>query len=287
MGREVASTADFNGLRVYAGKRGKRKVGKVACAVFHPQSLSLAGLIVKRPDLLLMFKRPDRFLALDRCQAIDGRVVASDQGAAWDKSACKRLGLDWDEALILEGMAVLGPDGEQVGRVDAVEYDLQSGKAQALQASSSIGGRALLGQRRIPIEDIAKQEGLSLLMRVGAEAPDAQGGLAAKAGAQAAKITNTVKAQGEAIGAAVDSLAEKAGSGMEKAGYQAGRVIGKARSRAKAKAGEAKPSKGGTDAEAQASGLLEGGGKALGRRIRKTQGMFKAFSDEYKKAADD
>ena len=45
-------------------RRG-RKIGKVFKTVFSPDGLSVVGFIVRQPDLLWMFKRPEKFLALD------------------------------------------------------------------------------------------------------------------------------------------------------------------------------------------------------------------------------
>lgn len=56
------------------GKKGKRKIGKVFHTVFDPQKPYVVGFIVKRPDLLWMFKRKDKFIAFDATEIVDGRV---------------------------------------------------------------------------------------------------------------------------------------------------------------------------------------------------------------------
>jgi len=274
----MRSTAEFTGVRVLAGKKGTRRIGKILRAVFYPDDYRLAGYIVKRPDLLLMFKRQDRFFAWDRFKVVDGRVVVSDEKGSWDKAAWQRLGLDWEQALILQGLPVLDSAGQEIGQVSDVEYDPQNGITEALLLSVGFGTKALIGQLRLPVTDIKQCKNSQLVLRQGAQIPDLEGGLAAKAGEQAAIVGNIVKTQADAASTAVGELAEKAGKGVEKLGYKTGKAIGKAQRQIK------KSSKQITN---DGEGLVDSSSKALGRQIGKTRGMFKAFQDEYKKASED
>jgi uncharacterized protein YrrD len=214
--------------------------------VLHPDGRALAGYIVARPDILFMFKRADRFLAFDAFRVVDGRVVATTDHDSWDAAACRRLDIDWDSCLIMEGMLLVTSDGEKVGTIDSLDYDEHSGKLIALQVTDGAAARALLGVSKIPAKFIiGYRDGAMVAKRAAAEA-SAEGGLAAKAGEQTAVATHAIKEKTKAA-------RETAG----KMGKKAGKAAGKA---------------------------VDAGSFALGKQIGRTKGMFKGFRDEYKKS---
>lgn len=241
----MRSTKEFCGARVTGGRKGTRRVGKILRAVFHPATYALAGFIVARPDFLFMFKRKDRFLAYDAFAVIDGRVVGTTDRDSWDVPACKRLDIDWDTCLILEGMALVIKDGTKVGTIDAVEYDERSGKLLALEVSDGAAARTLLGVTKIPRELIIGYKDGRVLAKRAASEVQTEGGLAAKAGEQTAVVAHVVKEKTEPTRKAVSKVAATAGKAADKA--------------------------------------LGSGSRALGRQLGRTKGMFKAFKDEYKK----
>jgi hypothetical protein len=192
-----------------------------------------------------MFKRRDRFLAFDAFRIIDGRVVATIDHDSWDEPACRRLGIDWDTCLILEGMLLVADDGEKIGAIDAVDYDEHSGALVALQVTDGPATRSLIGVSRIPADLIVGYRDGRVVTQCAASDVEMEGGLAARAGEQAAIATHAIK--------------EKTASAREtasKASKKAGKVAGQA---------------------------LEVGSKALGRQLGRTKGMFKGFKDEYRK----
>ena len=293
---QIRSTAEFSGIRVLGGKHGTRTIGKVLRAVFYPDDLRLAGFIVKRPDLLFMFKRSDRFFAWDSARLVDGRLVVYDEPGSWDKQACQRLGLDWESALILQGLPVIDQQGQQIGRIDAVTYDADSGTTHELLLSSSLGSKALVGQLRVSAGDLLLKDGSTLQLKPGVELPDYEGGLAAKAGEQAAVVGSFVKSKTEAAGQVVDKITEKAGQGMEELGTMTGQAIGGIKRKLASDDDEGDGGKTSSKANSKASskkdanngdGLLETGSRAVGRQIGRTRGMFKSFKDEYNKASKD
>ncbi|HBT95953.1 MAG TPA: hypothetical protein DEB24_07735 [Coriobacteriia bacterium] len=237
----------FQGLRVVGGRNSRRRIGKVLRAVFSPGDYRYQGLIIARPDLLFMFKRKDRFLAHDAYSFEDGRIVSTIDRDSWDGLACKRLGINWDECLILEGMPVVAAQGEKLGTVNTVDFDKQTRKAIALKVTDGAVSKAVIGSSDIPIDLIVGYKDGSIVAKAPAAKIKAEGGLAAKAGEQTAIATHAIK--------------EKTKVAREVAG-----VIGK-------KAGES------------AGKAVTGGGKALGKQLGKTKGMFRAFKDEYKKEA--
>jgi uncharacterized protein YrrD len=242
----MRSTRELRGARVTGGKRGTRRIGKVLRAVFRPDNYALAGYIVARPDILFMVKRKDRFLAYDAFKIVDGRVIATVDRDSWDEPACKRLGIDWDKCLILEGMVVVTGDGTKVGTIDAVEYNERSGKATAFQVADGAAAKTLLGVTKIPLDLIVGYQNGKIVAKRAASAVGAEGGLAARAGEQAAVTTHAIKQKTES--------ARKAASN---AGKTASKITGKA---------------------------IDTGSKALGKQLGRTKGMFKGFRDEYKKA---
>ncbi|MCL2339292.1 MAG: hypothetical protein FWC59_00075 [Actinomycetia bacterium] len=289
----MRSTADYNGKRVRGGKTGKRRIGKIRRAVFYPDNFRLAGFIIQRPDFLFMFKRPDRFLAWDSFEEEDGRLVAYGDNASWDRQALKRLGLDWDSAVILQGLSLETADGRVLGQVDSVEFDEKSCLASDLLLTTGLGTKSLLGTLRLPasaVQEIRADE--HLILRLNTELPGLEGGLAAKAGEQSAKVGNFVKTRTDAANDAVGRVTEKAGAGLEKLGAKAGQALG----RAKRKSEPAGKTAGKTadqttdqpdseQSQTTAGSLLASGSQAVGRQIRRSRGMFGDFADEFKKAS--
>jgi uncharacterized protein YrrD len=241
----VFSTRELRGARVTGGKYGTRRIGKVLRAVFRPDDYALAGYLVARPDILFMFKRRDRFLAWDAFRIVDGRVVATIDRDSWDEPACKRLGIDWDECLILEGMLLVTTDGEKIGIIDAVEYNERSGKTNAFQVTDGIATKTLIGVSTIPLDLIIGYRDGRMVAKRTACAIGAEGGLAEKAGEQAAIATHVIKEKTESARKTADDVSKKAGKA----------------------AGQA----------------LDVSSKALGKQLGRTKGMFKGFRDEYKK----
>lgn len=248
----MRSTADIAGAKVVLSD-STRRIGKVLRAVFFPDGLRLAGFLVERPDLALVVRQSDRFFAFDRFEVRDNTVVVSNKAGSWDRQACARLSLDWDTALIVQGLRVLGSQGDEIGYIDSVEYNEVTGAAECYLVSSSLGAKTLIGLTRIPAAQIAGFDSQRVMLRPGFEIPDAEGGLAAKAGQQTAKATNFARQKTASAGAALEAAATRAATGVEKTGYKAGQVIGQA---------------------------------ARNIKTGKTTGMFKSFADEYKKAAN-
>jgi sporulation protein YlmC with PRC-barrel domain len=192
-----------------------------------------------------MFKRKDRFLAWDAFRVIDGRVVATIDRDSWDEPACKRLGIDWDECLIIEGMMLVTTDGEKVGAIDSVEYNERTGVATAFQVTDGVAAKTLVGVSKIPLDLIVGyRKGRMVAKRAAAEVK-AEGGLAEKAGEQAAIATHAIKEKTESARKTVSNVGKKAGKVADNA--------------------------------------LDAGSKALGKQLGRTKGMFKGFRDEYKK----
>ena len=265
------SIAKTYNKRLYGrNKKGRvRKHGNLRAAVFHPSKPQLVGFVVKRPDFLLMIKRKNRFIAFD-CLTIDdeGNHIADLTNAdAWDRAACRRLGIDYDSCVIWEDMPVRTQDGEEVGTVADVAVDYDTGKVISLSISEGSINRALLGSADIAVKDIRGYKDGAIVVSVSADEVKINGGVAAKAGEAWAKGSHTVSQAEEAA-------TEKAVEAIDKGGEAAGKAVAKVASAAKAKAAEVAP-----------EGLTaESAGKAAGKHLKAVGGMFGEFKKEFDKA---
>lgn len=188
--------------------RFRRKIGKVFKTVFSPDGLRVVGFVVRRPDLLWMFKRPERFLALDAMDVQDDFIVPAMGGASWDERAIKRLGVDWDTCILWEGIEVKTTDGASLGHVDDISFDERTGDLNSLFLDDGGVARGLVGSVEIPVDlMIGYQKGV-LIVKPEAALLLPTGGLAGKAGEMTARIGNEAKegvaAAGKAAGKAVD-----------------------------------------------------------------------------------
>ena len=267
MAARTYSTKALSGTRVVGGKSGTKHIGKVRYFVFHPSEKRCVGFLVKRPDLALMFRRKDEFVALDGFEMEDGRIRIHDE----DKYACgrpaiKRLGLDWDRCTIWEHMPILTVSGKECGTVGDIEFLQSSGKIVAVRPDKGSLDAALLGRTVIPskmikgfrlgiggvavatqqqvgeqLEDDDAQTG-AILVSDEIFSLQSEGGLAEKAGASAAIAQEKIR-----------EVAESAKPGMKKAAKATGDAVNK-------------------------------GAYLTGRQLTRAKGMFSAFKEEYDKA---
>lgn len=202
--------------------RHRRKIGKIYKTVFSPDGLKVVGFIVRRPDLLWMFKRPERFLALDAMDIQDGLICPVKGMDSWDERAIKRLDVDYETCIIWEGMDVKTSDGRELGRVDEISFDERTGELNSLFLDDGGTARAIVGSVEIPMELMVGYKNGVLVVQPEAAQLLPTGGLAAKAGEATAKI-----------GAGAKEGAKKAGQAASKAvdkgSYGLGKLIGRAK----------------------------------------------------------
>lgn len=269
MAARTYSTKALSGTRVVGGKSGTKHIGKVRYFVFHPSEKRCVGFLVKRPDLALMFRRKDEFVALDGFEMEDGRIRIHDE----DKYACgrpaiKRLGLDWDRCTIWQGMPILTVSGKECGTVGDIEFLQSSGKIVAVRPDKGTLDAALLGRTVIPSKMI---RGFRLGIGGTAVATQQQVGEVDEDDAQ----TGAILVSDEILGL------EAEGGLAQAAGEQAAIAQEKLRETVEA----AKP---GMKKAAKATGdAVNKGAFLTGRQITRAKGMFSAFKDEYDKAMAD
>lgn len=266
MAKNSISTHDLAGKRVVGGKSGTKRIGKVRSFVFHPTEKRCVGFIVKRPDLLLMFHRKDLFVSIEGYELVDGRVVVADSPDATGKAACKKLGVNWDECVLWQGLPVMTEDGTACGRVGEVLFNQVTGTVLQIKTDSGATANTLLGTCEIPASLILGfRRGMGAALAVtGSEGEEAE-----EVVLGALLVSDEVKAiEGEG------GLADKAGRAtavaVDKAQTTVDKVKPKVSSAAK-KTGE----------------VVNKGAYATGRQIARSKGMFSAFKEEYDKARHD
>lgn len=263
MASKLITTHELTGIRVVGGKNGTKRIGKVRRFVFHPKEKRCVGFIVKRPDLLWMFRRKDKFVSIEGYDIIDGRIVVRDVPEATDKAACKALGVNWDDCVLWVGLPVMTEDGVSLGMVGNVTFNRVTGVVDTFDTDSGATANALLGKRTIPA-DLVKgfRRGMGVaLSQVGAEGRESdevvlgamlvddaakglttEGGVAEKAGAVTAVAVDKVQTTVDKAKPVVSEAAKKTGEAVNKGAY------------------------------------------ATGKQIAATKGMFSDFKEEYDKA---
>ncbi len=262
----LVSAAALTGMKAWMGRPKKnepdavKKMGRVRACVFHPKQKRCVGLLVKRPDVALMFHRADLFVAVNGYDIVDGALVIRDDAAATDRGACKALGIDLDDCVLWLGLAVMCQDGTSFGTVGDVLFHPQTGAVETLVVSKGATANTLLGKLNVPAQDVLgfkRGMGTQLYMADRVEQMEVSGGVAEKAG--------------EATAVAAD---------------KAKRAVRKVKPQAQAAVDAAKPVA--QKAAKAASEAVDKGAFATGRQIGRATGMFGSFADNFKKAmADD
>ena len=263
MANKLTTTDELTGVRVIGGKKGTKRIGKVRRFVFHPKEKRVVGFVVKRPDLLWMFRRKDLFVAVSGYEIEDGRIVVSNDPAATNRAACKALGVDWDACVLWVGLPVMTEDGDALGVVGSVTFDRKTGVVDSVTTDSGATANALLGKREIPanlVKGFRRGMGAALA-QTGAEGEESE-----------EVVLGAILVAEEARDIAVEGgLAEKAGEATAVGVDKAHTAVDKAKpvaSAAAKKTGE----------------VVNKGAYATGKQIAATKGMFSGFKEEYDKA---
>lgn len=260
----MLSTKMMYGTRVVT-KPGKFfKYGKVAATVFSSDGRRAVGFMIKRPDLLWMFKRSTRFLALDSFDEDEGRIYPTQGKESWDDAAIKRLNLNFDTCIIWEGMDVRTQSGTELGRVDSLEFHAKTGEVGDITVGDGLTSSALVGKLTIPVADYLGYQHGFLVVTDEAGTRALEGGLAQRAGEMSAQASYKIEQAGEKVSQAT-----------QKGAHELGRALGKAK-----RATEDQRS----EVMANVEQGSEQAAKMVGKQIKKTKGMFAAFKEEYDKA---
>ena len=244
----------------------QKKMGRVHAVVFHPTEARCVGLLVKRPDLALMFHRSDIFVAFNGFTEEGKTLLIKEDPKATDKGACKALGINLDTCVVWLGLAVMDEDGTNFGTVGDVVFDTKTGKVDYLVVSQGATANTLLGTRRVPgdkIRGFRRGMGTQLYM---ADDDD-------KRALGAILVDGSVKEI-----AVEGGVAETAGEATAVIGDKAKKSYKRVVKKVKPKAQEAGKA---------ASEVIDKGVYATGKQIGRTKGMFSNFAEEFKKGLND
>ncbi len=260
MASKMITTHEMEGMRVFGGKSGTKRIGKVRRVVFHPTEKRVVGFIVKRPDLLWMFRRKDKFVSIDGFDLVDGRMVVHDDPEATDQAACQALGVDYDSCVLWLGLPVMTADGQAFGVVGNVDFNVQTGMVESFTTDSGAANNAILGKRVIPAEHVMGfRRGMGTALKT-PDVEDDQVELGAILVSNDVKALATEGGMAEAAGKATAVAAEKVHETVDK-----GKEVASAAAK---KTGEA----------------VNKGAYATGKQISKSKTMFSDFKKEYDKA---
>lgn len=265
MASRLITTNELTGVRVLGGKNGQKRIGKVRRFVFHPKEKRCIGFVVKRPDLLWMFRRKDMFVSIDGYDLVDGRIVVRNTPEATDKAACKALGVDWDSCVLWLGLPVMTTDGTSFGIVGNITFNLKTGAIDSIDTDAGATANALLGKRTIPA-DLVK-------------------GFRRGMGTALNQVDNG-KSQNEneepILGAIL--VADEVAQMQTEGGIaeQAGKVTAVAVDKVQTTVDKAKPVV--SEAAKKTGEVVNKGAYATGKQIAKSKTMFSDFKEEYDKA---
>ena len=262
--KKLTTSNDMHKLRVFGGKRGNRRIGRVKSCVFHPSEKRCIGFVIKRPDLLWMFHRKDLFLALDSFDLVDGHVLIKENAETTGPAACRRLGVNWDECVLWEGMPLMTADGTAVGYVGTITFSLATGEVRDVVASNGVTAKYLLGTLTVPAEYIV--------------------GFKRGMGAQlAVRNDSREEAAGEEFMGAI-LVSDDVWTLQPEGGWAeaAGEFTAKATARVKEKVAQYTPKV--QEATHAAGEAINDGAYAVGKQVAATKGMFGAFKEEFDKA---
>ena len=257
--KDIYTTRELVGVRVEHAKKPGKRIGRVRHFVFHPSEHRIIGFAVKRPDAALMFHRTDIFVALDGYQIVDGVIMINDDSQSTGRAACKRLGVSWDDCVIWQGLPLMTATEDRLGYVGDVSFNAKTGEVVSLKVDKGASTDLLLGESELPADLI---EGFKIGI-----------------GDNLSKASEDDFFRGAIVVSPEALSLERSGGLAEKAGAGAAVVAHKidtVKEKVKPKASEA----------AQKAGeAVNKGAYNLGVQLSKTRGMFAAFKEEYKKAA--
>ncbi len=262
--KKMVTSNDMHKMRVFGGKRRTKRIGRVKSCVFHPTEKRCVGFVVKRPDLLWMFRRKDLFVALDGFDLSDGRIVVKEDGDMTGPAACRRMGIDWDSCVIWEGMPLMAGDGTAIGYVGNISFSLTTGEIKSVEASNGVTAKYLLGTLEVPAELIVGfKRGMGATLAVKEDTRDA---------GQAVEFKGAILVSDEVWELSPEGgWAESAGEFTARAKVR----VHEATEKAKPKVQEV------THAAGEA---INEGAYAVGEQVAASKGMFASFKEEYDKA---
>lgn len=263
----MLQTKDAHKLKVYVvSKKGRtKKYGRVRNVIFHPSKPQAVAITVKRPDLLWMFKRKDRFAALDKISLTESGDILLElsDDEAWDNGACKRLGIDMDRCIIWDNMNVRNLEGADLGAISNIVLNDEL-KIESIDVSSGDINRALLGSADIVVDRLRgyDPDAQAIVADVKPEEVTVNGGVAAKAGEAWAKGAHKMTENQEAI-------SDRAAQNIEDTAFAAGEAIASVKEKVGGKLKDSGASEKASELGSKAGDAINSGAYKLGQAIGK------------------
>lgn len=255
-----------------------RKIGRIHSFVFHPSKPQLVGFLVKRPDIALMFRRKELFVAFNGFDLFDD-VILRDSPKSLGRGATKALGINLDQCTIWIGLPVICVDGTALGLVENVVFDNETGRVQTVVVSGGATANALLGRREIPgemVKGFRRGMGARLMAGDGAYAEsDGDAGEDIDADMLGAIMVDNDAAALEAVGGVAEKAGETTAVAADKAKKTYKKVVRKVKPVADGAAEKA------SSLAKTADEAVQEGAYVTGRQIGRTKNMFSNFKKEF------
>lgn len=188
--------SSFTGRQVL-GADG-RVLGRVTAVLFHAAEPRMVGVEVDPGAVLGVIDRRAAYVLLGDLGFTDDRVAfkLDADRLPRDSAGAKVLGFSWDESVVWRGMPVRSAEGDEVGAVRDVVFELETGQVTQLSVSSGPVGDVAVGRLEIPGELVSGFDGEAVIVLPGYADIPTDGGAAKVVASGVA----SVKTRGEAVG---------------------------------------------------------------------------------------
>ena len=268
-----------------------KKIGRVHHFIFSKKKC--IGVLVKRPDVAMMFRRKDIFAPLSSINFQSKAIILDSDYESRGAEFLKKSKIKLSQTFVYDGMAVQCENGERLGCIDSVVCEAK-GTVSNILVSDGITSDKLLGLKTIPADllvgmkagsgaarlvstDAGEDEGVGVFI-VKDEAKDVK----FKGGATQKLAVSTLKAKNKAAETATKAK-DAAMPMVEKGKNKAIEVAKKGAAKAKEKATPVL--EGGKEAATDLA--QEGVQRAKEKAERDTEEFkrgFAGFKEEFKKA---
>ena len=268
-----------------------KKMGRLHYFIFSQNKC--VGVLVKRPDVALMFRRKDVFAPLKAINFQSKTIILDSDYEKQGNDFLKGSKIKLTQTFVYDGMTVQCENGTKLGCIDSVMCD-SKGRISSIQVSDGATSDKLLGFRTVPAELlVGMKNGTGAVRLVSTDGDDDEGvgvfvvkdeaeEIKFKGGATQKLAVSTIKAKNKAVktaGKAKDAAMPMVAKGKDKAVDLAKKGASKAKEKA------TPVLEGGKDAAVDLA--EEGVQRAKEKAERDTEEFkkgFKGFKEEFKKA---
>lgn len=170
--------SSFTGRQVL-GADG-RVLGRVSAVLFHTTEPRMVGVEVEPGAVLGVIDRRPAYVLLGGLGFTEDHVAfrLDEDKLPKDSAGAKALGFSWDESVIWRGMPVRSAEGCEVGTVQDVDFEFETGEVTKLRISTGAVGDVAVGRLEVPRELIEGFDGEAVIVLPGYGAIPTEGGAA-------------------------------------------------------------------------------------------------------------